>query len=145
MVTEPLTAAVRCSTDLVQLMDAFLHAADGGHGPQGVGVQLPEAVLPADLEEGHHRAFLPATEHRSKVRRHQETSSKTCYPSGNIPPPQSGFHACLSLICSISSIPQCKNLVFVFQGPAPVFGSKPPNYTPDVIPALVLEHMIVQE
>lgn len=40
-------------------MDAFLHAADGGHGSQGVGVQLSEAVLPADLKEGHHRAFLP--------------------------------------------------------------------------------------
>lgn len=51
-------AARRPPTHLVQLVDALLHAADGGHGPQGVGVQVSEAVLPADLEERHHRPFL---------------------------------------------------------------------------------------
>lgn len=45
-------------TDLVQLIDAFLHAADGGHRSQSVGVQVSEAVLPADLKERHHRTFL---------------------------------------------------------------------------------------
>lgn len=45
-------------SDLVQLVDALLHAADGGHGAQGVSVELPEAVLPADLEQRHHGSFL---------------------------------------------------------------------------------------
>lgn len=54
-------------------MDAFLHAADGGHGSQGVGVQLSEAVLPADLEEGHHRSFLPThSNFLLQLRQHQE-------------------------------------------------------------------------
>lgn len=43
---------------LVQLVDALLHAADGRHRPQSVSVELSEAVLPADLEQRHHRSFL---------------------------------------------------------------------------------------
>lgn len=43
---------------LVQLVDALLHAADGGHGSQSVSVEVSEAVLPADLKQGDHRSFL---------------------------------------------------------------------------------------
>lgn len=43
---------------LVQLVDALLHAADGGHSSQSMSVEISEAVLPADLEQGHHSSFL---------------------------------------------------------------------------------------
>lgn len=43
---------------LVQLVDALLHAADGGHSPQSVSVEISEAVLPADLKQGDHSSFL---------------------------------------------------------------------------------------
>ena len=32
-------------------MDTLLHAADGGQRAEGLGVEAPESVLPADLEE----------------------------------------------------------------------------------------------
>lgn len=43
---------------LVQLVDALLHAADGGHSSQSVSIEISEAVLPADLKQGHHSSFL---------------------------------------------------------------------------------------
>lgn len=54
-------------SDLVQLVDALFHAADGGHSPQGVSVELPEAVLSADLEQRHHGSLL-----------HENTRSDQC-------------------------------------------------------------------
>jgi hypothetical protein len=43
---------------LLQLIDALLHTTYGGHRPQGVCVKVTEAVLPADLKQGHHSALL---------------------------------------------------------------------------------------
>lgn len=43
---------------LVQLVDALLHTADGGHCSQSVSVEVFEAVLPADLKQGNHSSFL---------------------------------------------------------------------------------------
>lgn len=43
---------------LVQLVDALLHAADGGHRPQSVSIEVSEAVLSADLKQGHHSSLL---------------------------------------------------------------------------------------
>lgn len=44
---------------LLQLVDTLLHAADGGQRAECLGVQTPEAVLPADLEECYDPTLLP--------------------------------------------------------------------------------------
>lgn len=43
---------------LLQLIDALLHATYGGDRPQGMCVEVAEAVLPADLKQCHHSALL---------------------------------------------------------------------------------------
>lgn len=45
---------------LVQLVDALFYAADGSHRSQSVSVEVSKAILPADLEQGHHSTFLYA-------------------------------------------------------------------------------------
>ena len=44
-------AAGQLHSYLLQLVDTLLHAADGGQRAEGLGVEAPESVLPADLEE----------------------------------------------------------------------------------------------
>jgi hypothetical protein len=39
-------------------MDTLFYTADRGQCAECLGVQAPEAVLPADLEEGYNPTFL---------------------------------------------------------------------------------------
>lgn len=40
-------------------MDTLFHTADGSQRAECLGVQAPEIVLSADLEQGYHATFLP--------------------------------------------------------------------------------------
>ena len=44
-------AASQLHSYLLQLVDPLLHAADGGQRAECLGVEAPEGVLPADLEQ----------------------------------------------------------------------------------------------
>lgn len=44
-------AASQLHSYLLQLVDPLLHAADGGQRAECLGVEAPESVLPADLEQ----------------------------------------------------------------------------------------------
>lgn len=46
-------------THLLQLVDPLFHTADGGQRAERLGVQTPETVLPADLEESNNSTLLP--------------------------------------------------------------------------------------
>jgi len=60
---------------LVQLVDALFHAADGGHCSQSVSIEVSEAVLPADLKQGHHGAFLLKSGKRHFIFKPQQRAS----------------------------------------------------------------------
>lgn len=140
---------MRCSTDLVQLMDAFLHAADGGHGSQGVGVELSEAVLPADLKEGHHRAFLPTDTGQSSDSIRKYSSKNLLTFQLHHTPPTKVFMHFYGFICSVHLIPDCKNISFfsevqLFQA-GWNFALNHQIIQRTSWWALVLEHMIVQK
>lgn len=47
---------------LLQLVDTLLYAADGGQRAERLGVQTPETVLSADLEECYDPTLLPRKE-----------------------------------------------------------------------------------
>ena len=44
-------AAGQLHSYLLQLVDTLLHTADGGQRAERLGVEAPESVLPADLEQ----------------------------------------------------------------------------------------------
>lgn len=50
---------------LLQLVDTLFHAADGGQRAERLGVQTPETVLPADLEECYNPTLLPTKQKKS--------------------------------------------------------------------------------
>lgn len=45
-------------THLLQLVDPLFHTADGGQRAERLGVQTPETVLPADLEESNNSTLF---------------------------------------------------------------------------------------
>lgn len=51
--------ASQLHSHLLQLVDTLFHTADGGQCAQRLGVQTPETVLPADLEECYDATLLP--------------------------------------------------------------------------------------
>lgn len=52
---------------LLKLMDTLFYTADRGQCAERLGVHAPEAVLPADLEEGYNPTFLWRREYHMNI------------------------------------------------------------------------------
>lgn len=69
---------------LLQLVDTLFHAADGGQRAERLGVQTPEAVLPADLEECYDPALLPTKQNSHVTPRVAFPGADTLHSAGTL-------------------------------------------------------------